>query len=67
MRTEVVDSLTLVKAEDWNRLADTSNPFVQHQFLVALEKNRCLQEYGWYPQHIVLYDDNEKLLAATPL
>ena len=66
MHTEIIDSLSGIKPDLWRRLTGSGNPFIQYEFLSALETNHCLQEYGWYPQHVVLYNDNE-LVAATPL
>lgn len=66
MRTEILETLANIDSKQWNRLAGPDNPFIQYEFLSALEKNHCLHDYGWYPQHIVLYENNE-LIAATPL
>lgn len=69
MRTEIIENISTIGSEKWNRLAGPDNPFIQYEFLSALEKNRCLHDYGWYPQHIVLYDghNSDDLIAATPL
>ena len=66
MRIEIVEQLSTIPPEDWNRVAGDVNPFVQHAFLSALEKNRCLEEYGWYPQHMVIHEENQ-LIAAMPM
>ena len=66
MRVEWVERLAHIDAADWNHLAGTLNPFIQHAFLVALENNRCLEEYGWYPRHLLMYED-QQLVAAMPL
>lgn len=66
MRVEIIEQLSTIPAEQWNRLAGDVNPFVQHAFLSALEKNKCLHEYGWHPQHIVIYEDNTPV-AAMPM
>lgn len=66
MRTEIIENINKIGSEKWNRLAGPDNPFIQYEFLSALEKNRCLHDYGWYPQHVALYDDNH-LIAAMPL
>ncbi len=66
MRVEIVDQLSTIRADDWNRMAGDANPFVQHAFLTALEQHRCLQEYGWYPQHIVILEQDEPV-AAMPM
>ena len=66
MQTKILESIGEIGSENWNRLAGPNNPFIQFEFLSSLEKNQCLHDFGWYPQHIALYDDNV-LVAATPL
>ena len=65
MKIVFTDNIASVKAENWNKLAGDNNPFIQHSFLLALEQNDCLQNWGWYPQHCLLYD-NEILIGACP-
>jgi len=65
MKVVFTDSIASVEAGHWNRLAGDSNPFIQHDFLLALEKHDCLQNWGWYPQHCLLYDDDH-LIGACP-
>ncbi|MEM8853475.1 MAG: GNAT family N-acetyltransferase [Pseudomonadota bacterium] len=43
------------------------NPFVTHDFLLALETAGCVGERtGWYPRHVLVRDEEERLLAAAP-
>ena len=65
MELSTCDSLTNISAESWNALTDTDNPFIQHDFLLALEQNECLHPYGWHPNYLLI-KDNEKLIAAAP-
>lgn len=65
MKIEFVDSLSSVNADDWNRLAGDENPFIQHDFLLALEQHDCLHNWGWQPDHCLIYD-NQKLIGACP-
>jgi len=65
MKIVFTDSIASVDPSHWNRLADDSNPFIQHDFLLALEQHDCLERWGWYPQHCLLYDD-KKLIGACP-
>ncbi len=63
-----VSSLKEIKQNQWNALLDDDNPFLRYEFLSALEENNCLGEkFGWFPHHLVAYDNNGKLIAATPL
>jgi predicted N-acyltransferase len=66
MRFEIIERLNKVDPLRWDRLTDGRNPFLLHAFLTALENNHCLEEYGWYPQHILIYEEQE-LVAAMPL
>lgn len=66
MRYEIVERLSTVDPISWDQLSDGRNPFLLHAFLSALENNQCLEEYGWYPQHILIYED-QALVAAMPL
>ena len=65
MKVVFTNSIASVAADHWNRLAGDSNPFIQHDFLLALEQHDCLQNWGWYPQHCLLYDD-DRLIGACP-
>ncbi len=65
MRIVFTDKIASVKAEHWNNLASDSNPFIQHDFLNALEQHDCLKQWGWFPQHCLLYD-KETLIGACP-
>lgn len=67
MRIEILSSLTQVNARAWNALVPDNNPFMRHEFLVALEQNGCVGEsFGWLPYHIVVYEQ-AVLVAAQPL
>jgi len=66
MHAEIIESLSSIDSTDWNRIAGPVNPFIQYEFLIALERNACLEQYGWYTQHCVLYD-HKQLVAAMPM
>ena len=66
MRIEIIESLSRIDLSAWNHVAGKSNPFLQHQFLSALERHHCLEEYGWYPQHLAIFED-DALVAAMPM
>lgn len=65
MRIVFTDRISSVASEHWDNLAGDTNPFIQHDFLNALEQHDCLQNWGWYPQHCLLYD-NDTLIGACP-
>lgn len=64
MKLTTVSSLADIDRLEWNALAD-DNPFVQHDFLLALEQHDCLHPWGWEPQYIVAYD-GDSLAGACP-
>ncbi len=67
LKVEVGSSLGTVDSRDWNALSHNGNPFVRYEFLSALEANGCVDpQYGWHPYHLLLKDDNDKLIAAAP-
>lgn len=56
-----------IQSEQWNRLVEKNYPFLKHEFLSALEKNRCVGEHvGWIPKHIT-HSKKNKLIGALPL
>jgi len=59
--------LSDIAAAEWNALKQDDNPFTRYEFLSALEQNSCLENYGWYPCHIILRNRAGKLCAALPL
>lgn len=66
MRIETHNSIDNIPATDWNRLAG-SQPFLQHEFLAALEHSGSVSaETGWQPQHLTCTDESGKLVGALP-
>ena len=65
-RLSICETLNDVSAEQWNALAGDTNPFIQHEFLLAFETGECLQSYGWYPKYFLIYSDNDELIGAMP-
>ncbi|BCB19614.1 GNAT family N-acetyltransferase [Bosea sp. ANAM02] len=46
---------------------DRDNPFVSHEFLMALEESRCTGgRTGWSPAYLLVEDEVGQLLAAAP-
>ena len=53
--------------DDWNRLAGPDNPFIQHDFLCALEDGGAVGgDNGWDSAHIGLSDASGKLVGVMP-
>lgn len=64
---KTIDSLHLVSANEWNELAGAQFPFIQHEFLIALENNGAVgKEFGWITNFFLAYE-NDKLVGALPL
>jgi uncharacterized protein len=61
-----LSSLSAIEPAAWNALAGDS-PFLQHEFLVALEQSGCVGDgTTWQPCHLVARDDRG-LAGALPL
>ena len=73
MQVSFVDSIDRVDASHWDGLFhDTDigkiNPFVSHAYLLCLEQSQSVSiKAGWHPQHLLVHDDNQQLIAALPL
>jgi predicted N-acyltransferase len=56
-----------VSAQAWDDLVGDDLPHLCHAFLAALERHGCVGErFGWLPQHLGLYDADDRLVAAAP-
>jgi uncharacterized protein len=63
-----LESLNAVGPQEWNRLGGGQEPFLSHEFLVALERHGCVgQNFGWYPRHLILRDARGALIGAMPM
>jgi hypothetical protein len=68
MHASVLEHIDDIPAAEWNGVAGTSHPFLRHEFLAALERHDCVGErFGWYPQHLVVRDNDGMLAGAAPL
>lgn len=66
MEIKIHTGIEDISPESWRNLSTKNNPFIQHEFLLALERNHCVGEkLGWLPVHIAAYEDTE-LVAAMP-
>ena len=67
LQARIVTSIDRIPAAQWNALALGGNPFVRHEFLLALERAGCVgKAAGWLPNHLLL-EDHGRLVAAMPL
>lgn len=62
-----ISSMTEVDAVCWNNLVLNNDPFVRHEFLLAMEKSGSVcSKTGWQPNHLLIFEQQE-LIAAMPL
>ena len=63
-----IDSLRKINKEDWNNCTNDDHPFIQYEFLLALEesKSACTQT-GWKPHHYIEFDEEKEIIATCPL
>ena len=62
-----IDSLKKIKNTDWNACVDNDHPFIQYEFLFALEKSEsACSQTGWKPYHYIEYK-NDEIIALCPL
>ena len=63
-----IDSLKKIKKDDWNTCVDNDHPFIQYEFLFALEKSEsACSKTGWKPHHYIECNDKKEIIAICPL
>ena len=63
----LLDSIHAIDAHHWNALWDSDYPFIQHQFIAALEDSGCTStNSGWTPSHLIV-EEGGHLIAAMPI
>lgn len=74
LQIRLCESIDQVAASDWDGLAQSLvdarpvDPFTTHRFLLALERSGSVGPgTGWEAKHLLVSDENSKLLAAMPL
>lgn len=66
-RLRRITTLAGIDTHAWNALA-RDNPFLKHEFLIALERSGCVGgRTGWQPTHLLVEDAAGSLLGALPL
>ena len=66
-RLNVHNSIHAINPADWNKLSGTENPFIQYDFLSALEDGAAVgANSGWNIAHLALYNTRNKLVGVTP-
>jgi uncharacterized protein len=63
-----LDSIAQIDAGSWNVLVGTGQPFLRHEFLLALEQSGCaVPRTGWTARHLVIDDAKGRTVGAMPL
>ncbi|MCR4520796.1 MULTISPECIES: GNAT family N-acetyltransferase [Bosea] len=63
----LADAISAPAAPPADPALDRDNPFVSHEFLMALEDSRCIGgRTGWSPAYLLVENDAGQLLAAAP-
>ncbi len=52
LQVKVIQSMTEVDRESWDTLVGDGSPFLEWDWLAAMERARCVTaKTGWQPQH----------------
>jgi uncharacterized protein len=67
-KARFLKSIAQIDPRAWNALAGKAQPFLRHEFLLALEESGCAApRTGWSPQHLIIEGDGGRPAAAMPL
>ncbi|HEY5265038.1 MAG TPA: GNAT family N-acetyltransferase [Steroidobacteraceae bacterium] len=67
-RARFLDSIAQIDAATWNSLVGAGQPFIRHEFLLALEESGCaVPRTGWAARHLVIDDAKGRVMGAMPL
>ncbi|AFM13338.1 GNAT family N-acetyltransferase [Turneriella parva] len=66
MTSQVFTSIAAIDAEKWNALVEPGNPFMRHEFLLALEETGCIgPNLPWQPRFVVANQGDAYLGAVA--
>jgi predicted N-acyltransferase len=67
-RARFLKSIAQIDAASWNALAGDAQPFLRHEFLLAIEESGCaVPRTGWTAAHLILEDAAGRAVGALPL
>lgn len=67
MRIEIAHSFKEINPTEWDRLVESTNPFMRHAFFYALETTGCIgAQTSWQPCLFLAYD-GAALVGAVPV
>ncbi|GAC1305045.1 MAG: GNAT family N-acetyltransferase [Steroidobacteraceae bacterium] len=62
------ENIAGIDAAAWNALAGHTQPFVRHEFLLALEESGCAtSRTGWNARHLLVHAGDGRVVGAMPL
>ncbi len=68
MTARLLSSIAQIEAASWNALVGNGQPFLRHEFLLALEDSGCtVPRTGWTVRHLVIDDARGRPVGALPL
>lgn len=68
MHTEILPQLENVTPPEWSALVDAREPFLNRDYLIALERHGAVSpKLGWTPCHLALRDESGGLAGVLPL
>ena len=60
------DSISSVNKDQYNRIIDAQNPFLEYEFLQSLEKSGCVgADTTWKPYYITLKDKEKDIIVGA--
>jgi hypothetical protein len=64
----VLSSIAQIEASSWNALVGNGEPFLRHEFLLALEQSGCtVPRTGWAVRHLLIDDARGRPVGALPM
>jgi uncharacterized protein len=67
VQVQFLSAIQNIDASVWNSVVKDSNPFIQHDFLQALEASGCVSAAtGWQPHHLIV-TQADAVVAIMPL
>lgn len=68
LRVEILQGVSEVPAAAWDALAGDDHPFVEHAFLVHLERTGCVGEgTAWWPRPVIVREPSGRIIGAAPV
>ncbi len=67
MKIDIIPNISNVNINEWGDINIKQHPFISYEFLNALEQSKSVSsQNGWQPQHIVLKNEENKVIGALP-